>query len=381
LQCVSHLALGGAERVALTLMRALRDEFDFCVHAIRGVGDGDVGQALLDELRRMHIPVNLGPRVPMRFGGLASGAFGLAQSLRRFQPDLVHLHTEIPEASFAASQAIDPSFREIPLVRTIHNSVIWKFWPALGRECDRQLSHAQVAGVSHEAVKSFRALRASSGAASPADPVVIYNGVESVPPFSPRETPAAGVIRLVFGGRLEWEKGADLLPAIIAQTSLPRGLRAHLTVHGSGREERALRAFAQHPPADWTVKVLPPRPDFARLLGNFDVALMPSRHEGLALVAIEALLARIQVVATAATGLQEALPPGHPWTAEPGDVAGFAAALGAACAQQERWPSLADAGHAFASRQFSVAAMARGYRALYEQAQAAGFAENVRRVI
>lgn len=380
LQCVSHLALGGAERVAITLIRELRDEFDFSVHAVRGVGDGEFGRALLNELHDLQIPVTTGPRVPMRFGGVALGAVGLTRVVQQFRPEIIHLHTEIPEASFAFSQAIVPSLRPIPLVRTIHNSVIWKFWPALGRECDRRLAGARVAGVSLEALKSFHALRAASGAQPAVDAVMIYNGVQMPPPISQDPQPA-DLIRVVFGGRLEWEKGADLLPTIIAQTELPSGQRAHLTIFGSGRQEAALRVFAQHPPAGWTVDVQPPQPDFAQKLGRFDVALMPSRHEGLALVAIEALLARIQVVATAATGLREALPPEHPWTAQPEDVAGFAAALSAALAERGRWPLIAESGYAFAANQFKIATMAQGYCALYRQALSASEAARVRPVV
>jgi glycosyltransferase involved in cell wall biosynthesis len=316
----------------------------------------------------------------MRFGGVALGAIGLTRSVQQFRPDILHLHTEIPEASFAFSQAIVPSLRQIPLVRTIHNSVIWKFWPALGRECDRRLAGARVAGVSLEALKSFHALRAASGAQPAVDAVMIYNGVQMPPPISQDPQPA-DLIRVVFGGRLEWEKGADLLPTIIAQTELPSGQRAHLTIFGSGRQEAALRVFAQHPPAGWTVDVQPPQPDFAQKLGRFDVALMPSRHEGLALVAIEALLARIQVVATAATGLREALPPEHPWTAQPEDVAGFAAALSAALAERGRWPLIAESGYAFAANQFKTATMAQGYCALYRQALSASEAARVRPVV
>lgn len=380
LQCVSHLALGGAERVAVTLMRELRDEFDFSVHAVRGIGDGEFGRALLNELHDLKIPVTTGPRVPMRFGGVALGAIGLTRSVQQFRPEILHLHTEIPEASFAFSQAIVPSLGQIPLVRTIHNSVIWKFWPALGRECDRRLARARVAGVSLEALKAFHALRAASGAEPAIDAVMIYNGVQMPAPIS-RDSHPADLMRVVFGGRLEWEKGADLLPAIIAQTELPSGQRAHLTIFGSGRQEAALRAFARHPPAGWTVNVQPPQPDFAQKLARFDVALMPSRHEGLALVAIEALLARIQVVATGATGLREALPPEHPWTAQPEDVAGFAAALTAALAQRNSWRAIAESGHAFAAKQFNVETMTGGYRALYRRALAEGLAERARRVV
>ena len=172
---------------------------------------------------------------------------------------------------------------------------------------------------------------------------------------------------MVYGGRFEAEKGTDLLPEILARTQLPSELRAHLTIHGSGRHELALRWLARNAPTGWTVEVRPPVANFSEELGNFDIALVPSRHEGLALVAIEALLSGIQVVATDASGLREALPASHPWWARAGDPASFAAALQYACANRERWPAIAGRGRAFALERFSPEKMAAEYRSLYEE--------------
>ena len=366
LHCVSHLALGGAERVAVTLMESLHDDFEFSVHAVRGLDDGAVGASLNKQLSALNIPLVIGPRIPMRFGGMISGGLGLAKAVRRFRPELIHLHTEIPEASYAAMVQLFPQLRKIPLVRTIHNAVIWKFWPALGRACDRRMPQAAVVGVSNDAAGAFLNLRARSGAKSPARAAVtIYNGVRApVVRGTPRETDQ--VIRMDYGGRFEPEKGTDLLPEILARTQLPSGLRAHLTIHGSGRHELALRWLARNAPAGWTVEVRPPVANFSEQLGNFDIALVPSRHEGLALVAVESILAGIQVVATDASGLREALPASHPWWARAGDAASFAAALQYACANRDRWPAIAEKERAFALERFSLHKMAAEYRSLYE---------------
>ncbi|MEO7599841.1 MAG: glycosyltransferase family 4 protein [Opitutus sp.] len=377
LHCVSHLALGGAERVALAIIRELQRDFEFSVFAVRGVADGDVGVALKKQLGAQSIPVHLGPRIPMRRGGIVSGALSLARALERFKPDLLHLHTEIPEASCAALLAIDPRYRSIPVVRTIHNSVIWQFAPQLGRACDRLLAHSNIAGVSQDAVTAFNVLRSGSGAPGPSLAVeTIFNGVDLIearPPYPP----SSDMIRIVYGGRLEPEKGTDLLPEILALTQLPTGRRAHLTIFGSGSHEARLRSLAKQPPAGWTVDVLGPVPDFAERLAEFDVALLPSRYEGLALVAIEALRAGIQVVASDASGLREALPPHHPWVARTGDAASFAAALQFALLNRSRWPAIAEAGRSF-SLGFSPKAMALGYRTFYQRVLAKTAGERAR---
>jgi glycosyltransferase involved in cell wall biosynthesis len=173
---------------------------------------------------------------------------------------------------------------------------------------------------------------------------------------------------MVYAGRFEPEKGTDLLPEIITRTVLPSGRSAHLTIVGSGRHELALRWLQRHSPAGWTIDVRPPIADFSEQLASYDIALLPSRHEGLSLVAIEAMLAGIQIVVTDASGLREALPRNHSWRARAGDAASFAAAVHYTCANHERWPAIAESQRAFALDRFSVEKMASGYRSLYQQA-------------
>lgn len=353
----------------MTLMESLQHDYDFSVYAVRGLADGEVGSALKQRLRAMTIPVFRGLRIPMRFGGMLTGAIGFARCVQRFKPDLIHLHTEIPEASYATMVAVFPKIKTIPLARTIHNAVIWKFSRRLGRACDRQMPNACIAGVSNDAVSAFLALRQSSGAPSPTfPPTTIYNGVH--PPAVVRSLgePVGEVVRMVYAGRFEPEKGTDLLPDILARTQLPAGRSAHLTIIGSGRHEPLLRWLQRHSPTGWKIDVRPPTAEFSEQLASYDIALLPSRHEGLALVAIEAMLAGIQIVATDAAGLREALPRSHPWLATTGDAASFAAALHYACANHERWPAIAENQRACALDRFSVEKMTAGYRSLYQQA-------------
>jgi glycosyltransferase involved in cell wall biosynthesis len=368
LHCVSHLALGGAERVATTLIEASQSNYEYRVYAVRGVADGDVGRALQQQLTDLGVTVCLGPRIPMRFGGMVTGGLGLAKAVREFSPDIIHLHTEIPEASYAAMVTFQPSLRSIPVVRTIHNTRIWHFWPVLGRWCDRRMPNASVAGVSDGAVEAFLQLRLESGAPPPrVKPRTIFNGVK------PFEAPRADrdprqPLRIVFGGRFEHQKGTDLLPEIIRQVHLPKNQRAHLTLFGSGAHEMHLRTMAAAPPEGWSVEIRPPTADFPLHLGEFDLMIVPSRYEGLGLVAVEALLASVPVVATRIPGLQEALPPDYPWRARPDDASSFAAALSAACKARAEWAAVVAAANEFARRRFAPALMAEAYRDLYETA-------------
>ena len=369
LQVVSHLALGGAERVALTLIEALRHDFDFHLFAVRGIEPGEVGRALAAEIQSLGIPLHLGARVPMRFGGVITSGFGLRRVVEKVKPDLIHLHTEIPEAAYAAMTVIAPSLQRIPVVRTIHNTVFWKFWRALGRWCDRRLAQAFIAGVSPGCVAALRTLREESRAPAPPAALTIFNGVSAPGPTPPHRSPAAdtGPVTLVFGGRLEEQKGTDLLPAILAGVRAPsRG--AHLVIFGTGTHETLLRRLAQNPPAGCSLELRAPARDFARQLSRYDLALMPSRYEGLGLVAIEAALAGVPVIATNAEGLRDVFPENYPWLARPGDAADFAAKLQHALDRPSEWRATGRHAKNFAESRFSVEAMALAYRQLYRQA-------------
>jgi glycosyltransferase involved in cell wall biosynthesis len=369
LQVVSHLALGGAERVALTITRALHADFDFQIFAVRGIEPGPFGAALAAEILAEGLPLHLGARVPMRFGGVITSGFQLTRVVRQVQPDLIHLHTEIPEAAYAAMSACSPALRAIPVVRTIHNTVFWKFWRGLGHWCDRRMPHAFVAGVSAGCADAFSQLRRESGAAQPPEkPVTIFNGVPLPPAGRAIRAKRRGDrVNIVFGGRLEPQKGTDLLPDILRCVQ-PPAEGARLVLFGSGSHETQLRNLAKNPPAGWTIEVRPPAPDFVQQLSDFDLAIMPSRFEGLGLVAVEASLAGIPVVATDIDGLRDVFFPGYPWLARPDDAADLAAKLQAALDAPERWPELGSLSRQFACERFSVETMAAAYRSLYERA-------------
>jgi glycosyltransferase involved in cell wall biosynthesis len=368
LQVVSHLALGGAERVAITLMAALRNEFDFSLHAVRGIEPGGFGDALAREVRALKVPFTLGARVPMRLGGVITSGIGLTRVVRRLKPDLIHLHTEIPEAAYAAMVSWSPALRHIPVMRTIHNTVFWRFWRPLGRWCDRRMAHAYVAGVSPGCVSELMALRSESHAPPlPEPPRVIFNGVPELPRSSSKIFANDRPLKVVFGGRLEHEKGSDLLPNIIARAR-PRSGTADLTLYGSGAHEALLRRLVAVPPPGWTVRLEAPVTDFAARLDAFDLVLMPSRYEGLGLVAVEAAFAGVPVIATHAPGLRDAFPSTHPWLAKPDDASDFADKLQHALDHPETWSNAAAAAATFARERFSLPSMAAAYHALYRSA-------------
>ena len=369
LHCLTHLALGGAEQVAFTLLHGLRTQGEFAVFTALDRPGDEIGARRRRDLAAAGVPLHPGTRFPFKLGGMLLAGHRLALAVRRFRPDLLHLHTEIPEAAAAAMVALHPATARMPVVRTIHNSVYWAHWRPLGRWCDRRLPRPFVVGVSAAALTAFARLRAESRAGPlPASPVLIPNGVIAPPARRPPDRTSANLIRILFAGRFEPQKGADLLPDVLRLVRPPAGRDCELILHGHGSLEPLLRALAAHPPPGWHVQVLGPRADLSAGLTDFDLVLMPSRFEGLSLLAVEAQQAGVPVIATDAPGLQETLPAHHPWVARAGDAASFARCLQAALAAPASWSAVAEQARGQALTRFDAGRMCAAYLDLYAAA-------------
>lgn len=115
------------------------------------------------------------------------------------------------------------------------------------------------------------------------------------------EIPAS--FQILFVGRLEWAKGTDVL--IEAFGLLPRIWNAHLYIAGNGPElpnlKYAVRKFKilEH------VHFLGYRKDVATLYRSADLVVLPSRSEGIPLVALEALACGTPVLVTRVGSLPE----------------------------------------------------------------------------
>jgi glycosyltransferase involved in cell wall biosynthesis len=378
LQCITRLGLGGAERVALSIVQALRAEIDFGVFTVYGASHDEVGREMQRTLRDVGAPWFRGTRLPMKAGGMVPGGAALARAVATFRPDVIHYHSETPEACGATAMLLSATCRATPAVRTIHNSVFWRYWPRVGRWCDRRLARAHIACVSRAALTEFQRYRADSGVAAPADAIVIYNGV-AVPRQPPHAAPRrADVRRVLFAGRFEDQKGADVLCAALPLVTLPANVRGELTFLGHGGQQALVEALARNPPRGWNVTVRGPVAALPATFSEFDVAVVPSRFEGLCLVAIEATLCGRPVVATDVPGLREALPESHPWCAAGDDPASLAGSLSTCLARTGDWAAVVSVAQDFAERHFSPAVMAAGYGRMYADAISAAAAPDSR---
>ncbi|CAL1240842.1 glycosyltransferase family 4 protein [Candidatus Methylocalor cossyra] len=116
-----------------------------------------------------------------------------------------------------------------------------------------------------------------------------------------------GRLRVLVLGRLEpFQKGLDLLLDHIETASLPPGLTIALVGDGPYAEE--IQRRQRHNPALAGIVSLRPWSDPARVMGEHDLLLLPSRFEGVPLVMLEAMALGLPVVASDLPGTRAYLP-------------------------------------------------------------------------
>lgn len=368
LQVITHLDMGGAENVAISLAEALHPEFNFSFFAVGGVADNSVGQEMARRLERLQVPVHSGTALGFKRGGLAQAGVRLNRLIWKTRPEIVHLHTEIPETTFAVASVLGlPAGTRI--VRTVHNSEIWPAWQRVGRLIEPRLRRATAVGVSEACLDGLWEFQAAQHLPlTPRDQTrVVYNGVSTPQRAVPRQDarPADRPIRVLFAGRLEPQKGVDLLPELLTAASALTTRPVEVTLLGRGSLEETLKQWVQTQTLPWTITLAEPVANLAAHLGNYDLMLVPSRFEGLCLVAVEALMAGMPVVATRVRGLNEIFPPGYPLLCPSGDVPALARTLAEAIGAYEHYAGVVAAQQPGIVQRFNLEGMAQGYRRCY----------------
>ena len=368
LQVIHHLDLGGSEEVAISLAEQLQGEYDLSFFAVRGIRDTAVGQAMKRRLDQIGVRVHSGTTLELKRGGFLVAAARLAALTRRLRPEIVHLHTEVPELTHAFSQGFlgSAAGRPAVLTRTLHNTVYWGPWQWLGSQVEKRLSAVPARACSNAALEGMQSFRTSNGLTplAPAVSGVIYNGVA---PATTRTARAAGPLRVMFAGRLEPQKGVDLLPAILAHAASVGHPPAELNIYGAGSLKPDLERLAAQGVPGWTINMFAPTPRLRELMMQHDLLLMPSRFEGLGLVAAEALIAGLPVIGTQIAGMGEVFPEQYPLLAPPENSLGLGKLLAESLQDIERILTLSQGWIAPTTEKFSVSRMGREYGEMYRQ--------------
>jgi len=373
---ITRLVRGGAQRIALDLVRGL-DRSRFRPVLLAGTETGAEG-SLWPEAEALGIEVI---RLPALVRAVAPwrdlrALREAGRLLRARRPAIVHAHTS--KAGFilcrAARRAGVPAVVLSPHGHILGASAQIPGVPSGGWR-RRVLAHlARRSAEDADAVVCPNEAEREEGIAlgmwRAERSVVVPNGVDT-DRFRPADRAAArrslGIAadgRVVGAvARLTREKGIDL--AIEAVAALP-GVR--LVIVGDGPERAELGALARSRGVADRVDFLGLREDLPALYPAFDALLVPSRTEAHGLVAAEALACAVPVVAARVGGLRSIVEEGrNGLLAAPEDAAALAAALRRLLEDPSWAERLGRQGREGVVERWSLAAMIRGTEELYER--------------
>lgn len=316
------LEFSGAERAFTLLVKGLsaRDGFDLAALAPDG--------SLADELAACCSVVHPLPRVPLR-----AGLSAFDPRLRRAARAAARAaHAEVVLVNLPSAQAGTSGLvRGLPSVGFLHiASSLADAGFRLGAWRDR-LAAPRVRRATRIVVPAPSVRRHMWERWDvPPDRVAWapepFTALDPMPRADARAALAIGDERRLLGmvGRVSVkQKGHDVLLRALAQ--LPRDVE--LVVAGAGRDTERLRALAGTLGVGGRVRFLGALPRPEALYCAVDALVIPSRFEGLPLVALEALALGVPGVASAVDGLADVWP--GEWLVPPGDSAALAAALDA----------------------------------------------------
>jgi len=358
LQLITTLDPGGAEHQLLTLVRQLRDRFDFEVAYLKG------GGGLAPRFEALGIRVHgLGIR---RWADPVC-LVRLVRLVRRLRPDLVVTHLFKADV-YGALAAIGT---DIPLVSHKHNEdqfLLNPFFGALG--LTTAVRCRRLVAVS-DAVARFHAERAGF----PRERFVrVLHGIEGEPPGLPRAEMRRRFdieersLLLGTAARLTPQKGLDtLIRAVKRLIEHDDRFRFSCLIAGVGEDRDRLISLCRSLGLEERVRLVGRVTDIPAFLQALDIFILPSRWEGLGVVLLEAMANGCPIVATRVGGIPEVVEDGRTGRlVPPDDPRALAAAVLDLARDRSERIRLARAGRSAFERRFTASRMADETAAVYE---------------
>ena len=353
---------GGAEMMVFRLSEELRRRGHTVIPVGPACGIGWLG----DHFRR----VGFTPEVFRLQRPIDPGCVrGLISLFREHHIDAVHSH-EFTMAVYGAAAA---RLLNLPHVITMHGG--FKVAKVLRRRIALRWAMRQ----SDHTVMVSRATQGQFATALGVDEslfTVVPNGV-------PPADGDAACVRAEFGideqdcvllavGTLERHKGHRvLLEALTRLVSAGLDTPWKLIIAGGrgGDQHESLLNYIREMKLAPRVRIVTNRNDIPDLLALADVFVMPSLFEGLPMALLEAMVAGKAIVASATSGIPEAIVDNREGLlVTPSDVAGLAEALRNLLTNPVRRASLGQAASVRAEKEFTAQVMAERYERLYTSA-------------
>jgi glycosyltransferase involved in cell wall biosynthesis len=367
---ITQLELGGAQRNTLYTVAHL-DRREFAPHLVAGPGgllDGEAARQA--DLPFATCPHLVRPVAPHRdLGALA----WLVRHFRELRPQLVHTHS----SKAGVLGRLAAHLAGVPLVvHTVHG---WGFHPfqSRGRRLLFQGAEWMVAPLTTRFVAVSRENEAQGlalGLLAPGEATLIRSGVE-LERF--RRAEASGALRRELGigpetplagmvACLKPQKAPEdfVRVAVRVSAALPA---AHFVLAGDGALRGAVEELVRREGLEGRFHLLGWRSDPETVVGDLDVLVLTSLHEGLPRVVAEAMAAGKPVVATAVDGTPEAVRDGLTgYLAPPRDPERLAERVTALLRDREAARRMGEAGRDLAE-EWDIDRMVRRQEELYRR--------------
>ena len=364
---ITHLDLGGAERVAASIAASRTAGMEYHVVEIMR-GRSAYTPQFIAELRAAGIRVHRSVVPDVNWHFLVQRIAALLFPLRllyimlRWRPDVLHSHTETPDLALWVAASLLPGrlFRGVRIVRTIHNTRLWTGLSGVGGRVEAFYMRRNASIAISASVRS--AYKARYGADAP----IIYNGVSAERRQRQFGGLPGGCTRILFAGRLEPQKGVGVLCDVLR--ALGGDARYHFTIAGDGTQRSLVEhAIAHGAPGGAPLpnaRLVPPVFGLASYMSSFDYLFMPSEFEGLSMLSLEASVNRLPVIANRAPGLSDTLPPDWPLMVDGNSVEAYRHIFLDVLPVCDR-DALASRACTFAAEHFGVRRMQERYEAVY----------------
>ncbi|HEV8594919.1 MAG TPA: glycosyltransferase family 4 protein [Thermoplasmata archaeon] len=319
------------------------------------------------ELIRSPTVRTFGPRIPTeRLDLLGSHRLRLLRDLRKAMPGL--LAWSSPDAIHAHSADFGYAISRIPhmgtpVVLTCHSLSFptlpwWSAKAVLERRCLRRGRFRAVTVLYPRAVRFLDGLVSS--------PVIWIPGGVDTEAFAPGPKTESDAVRLLFVGRLEREKGPDVLLEALGRTHTR--VRASFVGEGGMRASLQSRALGLNGVDRARFEgAVSNRSALAERYRQSDVFVLPSRLEGgVPLALLEAWASGLPAIATGVEPIADLEATDAALTVPPGDVDALARAIDTLAADATLRRRMGERGRALVLARFSWESVAERFFTLYD---------------
>jgi len=301
-------------------------------------------------------------------GGQGRAVVGFARAVREFAPDLIHTHGSQASGVARLARARNP---RVPIVFSPHNFAFTNWFSSAGERRAYRLIERLLRPLTSRYIAVCRAeLREVEGIGAGRKGRLVYNGIV---PFDPGE-PGPRYLEMAAGGpllvavtELQPPKG---VPTLIE--AMPGILAAHpsarLLVAGDGPMRGEIEELIAGLGVGESVVLLGDVADVPALLAAADVFLAPGWAESFPYANLEAMSARLPIVAADSGGVGEAIVDGRTGRLVPArDATALAEATVELLDDRPRAERLGVTARELLEERFTFAGMVAGTLAVYAE--------------